>query len=674
MAYVQIVNGPRRGTTFRIESEALIGRLENAQVYVADSRASRRHALIRSQSDYFVLIDLSSSNGTMVNGRALQSHIPQPLYDADQIGIGDTMLVFRAEGSQPPGRGDFQEKVDISGGRAGQEPHMSRTVGIRVSGDQSRAPRVSATIDVSRGALGLESADSEKVQSVVKRLQAMAEVSAKLGMAAKSEEAFRRIMDSIFDMFPSAERCFIMLRDAETGAIEPSIARTRHAEETVHGSITISSTIVRTVAENRQAVLSSDVARDERFGAQQSIVNLALTSMMCAPLICKEELLGLIGLDTSAKSHAFNADDLAMLAGLAAQAAIAVKNAELFATVERETRMRAHLSRYLSPDVVEGVLKGAIPVRLGGEKKLGTVLFADIVGFTAIAERLPAVQVVARLNRYFNITTEIVRQYKGTLHKFAGDMIMAFWNVLYPDEKMAINAIRAGIEMQRAVWIFGLDLIAEGQEPLCVGIGCNTGDFAGGNLGGRDRMEYTVIGDNVNLGQRIESLAGRWQVFVSESTYQLARADCCAISLPPAQVKGKADPIRLFSIRGVKVDSGETLLSIPATVLNAYGAKEGRSFLAAAHVQNGAAFLELWTTAAIRAGNRVTFEITLRELRAGLRINARAIASEQAQQRGKPAYRKVTLGDINLTGNAVEIWKAGVLGESDRNWEHMCRC
>jgi adenylate cyclase len=675
MAYVQIVNGPRRGTTFRVADETLIGRQDVAQVIVPDSRASRRHALLKPHGAYFVLLDCGSSNGTMVNGRSLQPHIPQPLYDGDQIAIGDTMLVFRAEGMQPPGQP--ASRTFLAGrAHAGSEASCrGGSVPVILDREQKRKPTVSATIDMGRDMLGLESSAkaSPDTGRVIKRLQAMARVSARLGAAAKSDEAFRRIMDSIFDMFPAADRCFIMLRDPETGDIRPAVARIREADETVHGSITVSSTIVNMVIENRQAALSSDVASDKRFGAQQSIVNLALTSMMCAPLICKDELLGLIGLDTSSPTRAFNADDLSMLTGLAAQAAVAVKNAELFAAVERETRMRAHLSRYLSSDVVEGVLDGTIPVRLGGEKKRGTVLFADIVGFTALADRLPALQVVARLNRYFHVTTDIVRQCEGTLHKFAGDMIMAFWNVLYPDADMEINAIRAGVAMQRAVWEFGLDLIAEGQEPLCVGIGCNTGEFAGGNLGGRDRMEYTVIGDTINLGQRIESLAGRWQVFASESAYQAARDRCCAIGLPPARVKGKADPIRAYSIRGVRIDEMNILLCVPAALLNAYGAKEGRSFLAGAACDAGVETLEFWTTASLSPGHRITFQVHLPELRDPLRVNARVISTDKAQQQGRTVYNRVMLGDIAVHGSYPSLWRPGRLIESDNGWDQMRR-
>jgi class 3 adenylate cyclase len=391
---------------------------------------------------------------------------------------------------------------------------------------------------------------------------------------------------------------------------------------------------------------------------------------MCAPFICKDELLGIISLDTMSSLHSFSAEDLAMLTSIAGQAAIAIKNAHLFVAVEKETRVRATLSRYLSKDVVEGVIDGTIPLQLGGEKKYGTVFFCDIVGFTRIAENLSAVEVVEKLNRYFAITTEIITRNRGTLHKFGGDMIMAFWNVMFSDEHAQIKAIRASVEMQSAVWKFDNELTAAGQAPLFLGIGCNTGDFAGGNVGGEERMEYTVIGDNVNLAQRIESLASRWQVFTAESTYAPAASQCCAVKLPLAHVKGKSVPIQIFSIRGIQSDPGKMLLTVPVNISADEGRIAGPGMLM--HYSNGDStlLLNLPHAGGLLRSATLSMEFDLPELTDTLRLSGTIKSIDSS---GKSSSGAAVVLE-NLTGKeAMAFLKPGCCIESGKTWDEMKR-
>ncbi|MEI6425120.1 MAG: adenylate/guanylate cyclase domain-containing protein, partial [Lentisphaerota bacterium] len=442
-----------------------------------------------------------------------------------------------------------------------------------VFSSEARMAPVIATLDASHSLLEEkpEGKDSSREQpSAVKQLQAMVKVSNNLSAVTKPELLLEKIMESIFDIFPHADRAFIMLRDPVSGEMVPKSGRSRGAEARQE-EFPVSRTIISTVVDKKQSILSSDALKDERFGAQMSIISLSIRSLMCAPFMFKDEMLGIISVDCISGLYSFVQEDLAMLTSIAGQVAIAIKNAHLFTAIDKETRLRTKLSRYLSKDVVEGVLDGTIPLHMEGEKKYGTVFFCDIVGFTTMAEKLSAVEVVGKLNRYFAITTEIITRHRGTLHKFGGDMIMAFWNVMFADEHAQENAILASIEMQQGVWQFDCECITLGQTPVYIGIGCNTGEFAGGNVGGEDRMEYTVIGDNVNLAQRIESLASRWQVLVAEQTYNPAASLCSAVRLPLAQVKGKAAAIQIYSIRGIRDLEGNMLLNIPVNLIGDNG-------------------------------------------------------------------------------------------------------
>jgi adenylate cyclase len=571
---------------------------------------------------------------------------------------------------------------------AAQEPFMFKKEGLAgvptvkkhiedigsltmVFSPEARIAPVSATMDASCNFLEGKAEEKDSTQELLaalKRLQAMVRVSNNLSAITKPEMLLEKIMGSIFDIFPHADRAFIMLRDPESEEMVPKLGRSR-GSKTGQDEFPVSRTIINTVVEKKQSILSSDALKDGRFGAQMSVMSLSIRSLMCAPFMYKDELLGIISVDNMSGLHSFVQEDLAMLTSIAGQAAIAIKNADLFSVIDKETEVRTKLSRYLSKDIVEGVIDGTIPLHMGGEKKYGTVFFCDIVGFTAMAESLSAVEVVGKLNRYFAITTEIITRNRGTLHKFGGDMIMAFWNVLFADEHAQENAIRASVEMQQAVWQFDCECNASGQPPVHIGIGCNTGEFAGGNVGGEDRMEYTVIGDNVNLAQRIESLASRWQVFVAEQTYKPAVSGCSAIKLPRAQVKGKATAIQIYSIRGIRNADGSMLLNIPVTVIGDKETKAGTGMLFECRTVNNGINLMLSTSVSVKKGANIVMEFNIPELSEMIRMNSEVLAVEPCN--GLAAYN-VALGNCS-SKEALSFFKPGFCMESKKTWDEMKR-
>ena len=669
MAYLEIIEGVSKGTVVRLKAENFIGRSSENTIALSDTEVSRQHAVIRTKENYFTVTDLGSANGTFVNGRGLHRLVPQPLYEGDVILICSTKMRFRAEGQDP-----------LAVKKTGVGPAMTLGSLAKMRGaggfsmvltSETHAAPVSATMDASpRSMIELKSAadgPTEALADTVKRLQTMVMVSNSLGALTKPEALLEKIMESIFDIFPHADRAFIMLREKASREMLPVLGRTRtQASE----DFPISRTIINTVVEKKQSILSSDAQKDGRFVSGQSIVDLSIRSLMCAPFICKEELLGVISVDTMSGPHAFDSGDLAMLTSIAGQAAIAIKNADLFSVVEKETNLRAKLSRYLSKDVVEGVIGGSIPLYLGGEKKYGTVFFCDIVGFTKIAESLSALEVVRRLNRYFSITTEIITRHTGTLHKFGGDMIMAFWNVMVEDDDAQLNAIRAGVEMQGEVWKFDSDLRREEQSPIYLGIGCNTGEFAGGNVGGEDRMEYTVIGDQVNLAQRIESLASRWQVLVAEPTYAPAAQKCCAIKLPPVQVKGKSVPIQIYSIRGVTLGQNIVRLTIPVAITGG-GLRKASGMLAHYNCSDGGLELYCESFSEMLPGSRIVLEFDLHELPRALSMTA-LVRSVSPADSGK-SFTTAILDAAEESAEALQFLRPGACFESSMNWEEMKR-
>jgi adenylate cyclase len=676
MAYIEFTEGIQRNSTPELKDRLTIGRSPSNDLCCNDASVSRNHAEIIKKEDYYVLVDLDSSNGTLVNGVRLHKLVPHPLYDNDQIFIGSVGIRFHAQGVEPPGRAttpfsSFHRNAAATFKKDGHDFSLS----LMMTPGEKTIGNINATIDASRSLLlDIKEENPSRLLDAVKRLQAMVKVSVDLGAVLRPEKLVEHIMAGIFDIFPHADRAFILLGSSTDGDLKPVAARNRvHTGHEQDNVFPISRTVIKTVTELRQSILLSDAQGDGRFAGHQSIVEFSIRSLMCSPFVCKDELLGIIGVDTMSREHAFDKDDLAMITGIASQAAVAIKNSQLYSEVEQETQRRTQLSRYLSKDVVEGILDGTIPLHLGGEKKKGTILFCDIVGFTGIAEQLSAIDVVSKLNCYYSIVTEIITRNRGTLHKFAGDMVMAFWNVMVADSDAEENAVRTGLELQNAVFDFDLDLERDGQRPIFLGIGCNTGEFAGGNIGGIERMEYTVIGDNVNLAQRIESLASRWQVLIAEETYTMIRDRCAAVKLPLVSVKGRIQQIAVYSVRGMALADGSLLCAIPVYLLDTEGKVTGSGFISRYSKSNGKNEIHLSTHFDIPVQTQCTIQFDLPELLMMPQIGGRVYSVSRLAHSGGAVYTKAVIADLTGPMDVFEFFRAGACIESKKNWTDMRR-
>lgn len=203
------------------------------------------------------------------------------------------------------------------------------------------------------------------------------------------------------------------------------------------------------------------------------------------------------------------------------------------------------LGKYVSPSVADELIrKGKDALHLKGEKKIITVLFADVRGFTSFSEKNSAETVVSLLNLYHGKMTDIIFKHNGTLDKYVGDEIMATYNVPLDIPDHALAAVKTAIEMQKASKEIG--------KGMSYGIGINTGHAIVGNIGSEKRLDYTVIGDSVNLGARLCSKAEANQIIISDATYNLVKDKIHAKSLGEIQVKGKEHPIKVYEVLGLK--------------------------------------------------------------------------------------------------------------------------
>lgn len=219
-------------------------------------------------------------------------------------------------------------------------------------------------------------------------------------------------------------------------------------------------------------------------------------------------------------------------------------------------RVRSTFKKYVSKQIVDQILQHQNQLDLGGQELEVTTLFSDIRGFTSMSERLSPMDVVNSLNEYFDIMIEVIFKYNGTLDKIIGDALMVIYGAPICAADDAERALRTAIEMQQRLAELNRTRNGRGQEPLHIGIGLNTGKVVAGNIGSKEQMNYTVIGDAVNLSARLCSHAAAGQVIVSENVHDLLKdhSDFAFKRLDPIHVKGKSDSISVYDVRYFKQD------------------------------------------------------------------------------------------------------------------------
>lgn len=229
-----------------------------------------------------------------------------------------------------------------------------------------------------------------------------------------------------------------------------------------------------------------------------------------------------------------------------------------YITEEREKKkIKGTFQYYLSGPVIEEMLKDPSKLKLGGEKKDLTVLFSDIRGFTTISEKLSPEELVHLLNEYLTVMTDKVFQYGGLLDKYMGDAIMAVFGAPIDDREHPAKCCKTALEMMEELKKLQQKWAQEGNPILDIGIGINTGDMVVGNMGSQMRFDYTVMGDNVNLGSRLEGINKEYgtNIVISEYTYERVKDTFVCRELDAVKVKGKLLPVKIYELMGDRQNS-----------------------------------------------------------------------------------------------------------------------
>lgn len=490
---VTVLAGPEQGQIFKISRPTTtIGRSNTCEIVLTDPLVSRQHAQIVLGMGGINLKDMGSTNGTMLNGVRVTEN---PLRNQDVISVGGTRLRFAVE-------------------------------------------------------VAKETLDSKivKIDEIAhKKLMTLYEV----GNIVNSVLELKTLLSIIMAMaikVMQANRGFLLLRE-KNGEMKPVAT---HALTPKEAQAPYSQTIVDTVLKERVPVLVLDAAEDIRFANRDSLKALPLSSVICVPIWDRDIIVGVIYVDKAEGTSTFSEEDMYFLSAFANQAAVAITNAKLFDDVRREERLRTSLQRYLSPNLVDDMVQNATTdLALGGAKKRVTILFSDIRGFTTLTEKEPVETVVSLLNEYFSAMSEVIFANHGTLDKFIGDAIMAIYGAPLESKDSTFECVKTAIEMRQKLVTLNEKWKTQNRPQIKVGYGINTGECIVGNIGSERRMEYTAIGDMVNVASRIEGETGDNQIFITEEAYKSLENRVVAKKLAPVKLKGKSNSVQIYEVTGL---------------------------------------------------------------------------------------------------------------------------
>jgi adenylate cyclase len=541
-----IVTGPDGQTQrFTLNQSAMVGRHPECEIVLTDPMSSRRHCkLERTPAGVIQAEDQKSANGTLLNGEPMRPAVAMPLKNGDVVQIGSTTLVLKLE--------------------VAARPSMASAPAVVT--DEEDSP-VSLIMDARKQLVSEEEAQTSDVKTlkkVAERLKLLIDVGQALGTSLELPKLISTCLEKLFEVFPQADRAMIVVY-APDGSLPPVITPESDQNSALaqrktglamtklrHGGqqpaeLKLSRTVLNKVRTEKKSVLI------EKSGSM-SLVDIS--SVMCAPLIIADDSLGLIYVETKKALQAFQADDVNILTAVAGQIAVVIRNSDLARKAAEQAAHRESLSRFLSPQLVDQMLKGNISLELGGTEKKGTIFFSDIVGFTKLASKMRAADVLTLLNRYFTVMQNIIFRRGGSIDKCAGDNIMAHWGIIGDMPNFTQCAVTSSVEMQIALFVFNRDESLKKEiklppTPLGHGLGLNTGVVCAGNIGSDRKIEFTVIGDPVNLSARIEAMAGRFQTFVGEPTFEEIKTTSLCFRMPDCPAKNVAHPLPVYCVRAI---------------------------------------------------------------------------------------------------------------------------
>jgi adenylate cyclase len=569
-----------------------LGRHPNNTIQLLDKIVSKEHCILEQRDGRFVLRDLGSLNGTYVNGERVRGEAV--LKHGDEIALGSTRARYDdGLGVAPPppalGPGVVDHAPGTSGIRppspgsgaaapsaampAGQPtppvshpgfhrpppPPIAPVPGVAAA---SRPPTFAGTrvdvLDAAR-AIGAQIAahakgfppfdahgdDPQQLRLDYEQLRITWELTRDIGLERELDRLLDKILLALF-RFTKADRGVILMRE-DDGTLHPRAARRRDGSD---AAIPISSTILNHVMTERAGVLTHDASMDFAASKGKSMILNRISSAIVVPLLHEneKEVLGVLWLDSESVAQ-FQPKDLEVITAVAGQASMFIENTILAKKVEQEIVVRDRFARLVAPNVAEQIMSGKLEVKKGGQLVHDLTIFnSDIRGFTAMSEGTTAEVIVEMLNEYFELMVETLFKYEGTLDKFMGDGIMAFWGAPLAHRDDAVRCVQCAIDQMQVLGWFNRQRIGEGKPPLAVGVGIHTGPGVVGYVGSSKALSYTVVGDTANTSARLCASALAGQIVVSETTLASLGGRFEFEEIEARSLKGKEKPMRRFNV------------------------------------------------------------------------------------------------------------------------------
>lgn len=492
------------------QNEVIIGRLPECAITLNGSQVSRYHSRLQCRQGTWYVEDLKSTNGTFLNGIRIET--AHPLEDKDIIRIGKVSLVVMLS----PAVNEAVLPIRTHGSRSDHPNSEIRTI-LR-----------SAEALKEQWIQGDESLTQERhAQTAIARLKDLVEIAQKLSSAESIEAIFNLIRDVVFREIPTLERMALLTDTHGTGKLELLNASARSFPDDhpiVRNSSWISKSVCQKVFQDKVALKSIDAQSDLRFQGEDSILAKGIRGVLAVPLWDKSEVVGVLYGDAHLRLDSLEPiddEDLSFFSTIGNLVAASVQRWLLSRQLQQQARIRQKLERYHSPSVVQQLISvGALENgRLPPKEAEISILFADIVGFTSMSEALMPSEIADLLNIFFEEMLQSVFEQGGTLDKFIGDCIMAFFGAPEPQMDHAERAIAAAMGMLNR--LDKLNRQGKWATPIQLRIAVNSGKAFVGDVGSSQRLDYTVLGATVNLASRIESICPPGECVISDPTHDL---------------------------------------------------------------------------------------------------------------------------------------------------------